>query len=84
MWWKDPKTGEKSVTVTILMVTFLVSIFKLLVSGMSFSPEWTFEKFSAADFATMIGTASALYWSRRNLNVDHSSGSPNKKPDGEE
>lgn len=65
MWIKDPKTGKKSVTLTILMTTFVVAITKLALSGFAVNAALTFEKFSGADFASVIAAVGGIYGFRK-------------------
>ena len=61
---KDPKTGQESATLTILMSTFGICLIKLLFSGMTYG-EFTAGVFTGADFATAVGAAGALYGFRK-------------------
>ncbi len=63
-WIKDPKTGKKSATLTIFMCGFIVALFKLFVSGMTLGG-FSFEVFSGADFAAVVGAAGAIYGFRK-------------------
>lgn len=72
MYMKDPKTGEKSVTLTLLMVGFAVCLLKLLTSGMIIGTI-QLGTFSGSDFATAVGALGALYAARKhsdNLTVN--------------
>jgi hypothetical protein len=69
MYLKDPKTGKKSVTVSILMSTFAVCLLKLLLSGVSYS-DFTMGVFTGADFATAVGAAGAIYGFRKHTDKD--------------
>jgi len=69
MWLKDPKTNEKSATLTILMVTFAACLVKLLISGLEYK-DFTISSFSGADFATAVGAAGALYGFRKHTDKE--------------
>jgi hypothetical protein len=69
MYLKDPKTSKKSVTVTILISTFIVCLLKLLISGMSFG-DFSAGTFSGADFATAVGAAGAIYGFRKHTDKE--------------
>ena len=64
MYLKDPKTNKKSATLTILMLTFIVCLIKLLIAGSSYG-ELSIGTFSGADFAAAVGAAGALYGFRK-------------------
>lgn len=64
MWLTDPKTGEKSVTLTIFIITSIVAIVKLLISGITIG-DVSLGTFSASEFGIALGAAGALYWSRK-------------------
>ena len=69
MYFKDPKTDKKSVTVTILMTTFGVCLLKLLISGMKYS-DFSAGTFTGSDFATAVGAAGAIYGFRKYSDKD--------------
>lgn len=69
MYLTDPKTGEKSATLTILMSTFGICLLKLLIAGMSYG-EFSAGTFSGADFATAVGAAGAIYGFRKHTDKD--------------
>lgn len=64
MWFKDPKTGEKSVTVTVFTLTWMVSLAKLLLAGLSVG-SMTFGSFPGSEFAVIIGAAGSIYAARK-------------------
>jgi len=64
MWIKDPKTNEKSVTLTILTVSVTVALLKLILSKISFGG-FALDAFSASDFATILAASGGLYWGRK-------------------
>lgn len=64
MWLEDPKTKTKSVTLTLLVLGFLVCLLKLIFSGMSIS-HFVIEKFSGSDFAMAVGALGGVYALRR-------------------
>lgn len=68
LWLKDPKTKEPSVTLTLLVVGFIVAVAKLLVSGITLQTI-TLSQFTGGDFATVVGSLGALYWGRRNASL---------------
>ena len=68
MWLIDPKTGEKSVTLTILVGVCIIASVKLLLSGVPIG-KFTVEKFSGYDFAIVVGAVGALYWGRKNTDA---------------
>jgi len=76
MWIKDPKTKEKSVTLTAFAVGFGVAVLKLALSGLSIG-DFKAEPFSGTDFAAVVGALGAIYTARRNVHVG-SSGSDGK------
>jgi hypothetical protein len=65
----DPKTKRKSVTLTILLITFMVCITKLLLSNMVIN-DWTVPEFTASDFAVALAAAGALYSARKYTDKD--------------
>jgi len=69
MYLTDPKTGKKSVTLTLLIVTFIVALIKVLISGMEFNGS-NMGQFSAADFMTMVGGVGAIYGFRKHSDKD--------------
>lgn len=64
MWLKDPKTGKKSVTLTIMISGFAVALAKLLLSGITYG-EFSFAQFSGSDFAAVFGAVGAIYTARK-------------------
>lgn len=64
MYMKDPKTGEPSVTITLLVVGFAICLLKLLTSGMVIGTI-QLGTFSGSDFATAVGALGALYAARK-------------------
>lgn len=66
MWLKDPKTKERSVTLTVFAVGSLVALLKLLASGVSIG-SFKAEKFGGGDFAAAVGALGAVYTLRRNV-----------------
>jgi len=65
MWLKDPKTGEKSVSLTAFAVGFVTLLLKLLLSGVVVK-ELNFGSLAASEFALAITPLAALYWGRKN------------------
>lgn len=64
MYMKDPKTGDKSVTLTLLIVGFTICLLKLLTSGIVIGTI-QLGTFSGSDFATAVGALGALYAARK-------------------
>jgi len=69
MWIKDPKTQNKSVTVTLLVWGFIAGIFKLLLADATIKGI-TFGGFTGTDFAAMIGAIGAVYGFRKHTDKD--------------
>lgn len=69
MYLKDPKTNQKSATLTILMSTFGICLLKLLIAGVSYK-EFSAGAFSGADFATAVGAAGAIYGFRKHTDKE--------------
>lgn len=69
MWIKDPKTSKKSVTVSILVATFIMASAKLLLAGLTFK-DLTFGSFEPSGWALMMTTAAGLYWGRKHTDKD--------------
>ena len=65
---KDPKTSQPSVTLTMMLVGFLVLIFKLLTSGMVIHGIH-FGIFTGSDFGVALGALGAIYGFRKH--TDH-------------
>lgn len=64
MWLKDPKTKEKSVTLTLLVIGFLVSTAKLAVSGITYN-KFSMGDFAGAEYSLALGALAGLYAYRR-------------------
>jgi hydrogenase/urease accessory protein HupE len=64
MWIRDPKTGEKSVTITAFVAGFGVATLKLLLSGVAVGSV-TLQPFSGSDFALVVGALGAIYTARK-------------------
>jgi len=65
MWLTDPKTKEKSVTLTAFAIGFGVATLKLLLSGISVGTI-ALSPFGGGDFAAVVGAVGAIYWARKN------------------
>lgn len=65
MWLVDPKTGEKSVTLTAFVTGFGVATLKLLFSGVSIGSV-ILSQFTGSDYAMVVGAVGAIYWARKN------------------
>lgn len=63
-WMKDPKTGKRSVTLTMFFVAFVVAIIKLLFAGLVIQG-FKFGVFSGTDFATVVGAMGSIYGFRK-------------------
>jgi len=72
----NPKTKKPSVTLTILVVGFVVATFKLLVSGATIQGI-TFGTFGGTDFAAVMGAVGMLYWGRASTERQFGPESPN-------
>ena len=64
MWIKDPKTKKPSVTVTLLVITFITALAKILIAGITIS-NFKMAAFSGVDFAAMITAAGGIYGFRK-------------------
>lgn len=64
MWITDPKTKEKSVTLTFFTLGFIVALLKLLGSGVEIKG-FKIEPFSGTDFAATVGALGGVYALRR-------------------
>jgi hypothetical protein len=65
MWIRDPKTGEKSVTLTAFITGFGVATLKLLLSGVALGSV-SLSPFTGSDYALVVGAVGAIYWARKN------------------
>lgn len=68
-WLKDPKTNEYSVTVTLLTITFVIALIKVLISGVTISG-FKMNNFGGTDFAAMVGAVGAIYGWRKKTDKD--------------
>jgi hydrogenase/urease accessory protein HupE len=68
MYLKDPKTGEKSVTLTAFALGFGVATLKLLFSGIEIG-SLTLSPFSGGDFAAVVGAVGAIYAVRKHTDA---------------
>lgn len=69
IWITDPKTKEKSVTLTAFTAGFVVAVAKLAISGIEIGG-LQIEQFSGSDFAAVVGALGAVYTLRRNWNAN--------------
>lgn len=69
MYLKDPKTGKKSVTLTLLVSTFVVALLKVLISGMEYG-DIKLGEFDGTQFAAMVGAVGAIYGFRKHSDKD--------------
>ena len=65
MYLKDPKSGEPSVTLTLLVTGFIICTLKMLTSGIEIGTI-KLAQFGGGDFAAAVGALAAVYWARRN------------------
>ena len=63
-WLKDPKTKERSATLTLLVYGYFVCLAKLLVSGVIIGTT-QLGTFTGVDFAAAVGALGALYGVRK-------------------
>jgi hypothetical protein len=66
MWLRDPKSKEKSVTLTVFIVGFVVATFKLLASGIVYK-EMSMTVFTGVDYGAVVGALGAIYFARKNI-----------------
>ena len=64
MWLKDPKTKEKSVTLTLFVIAFVIACVKLLIANMVIN-KISLGAFTGTDFAAVVGAAGAIYTARK-------------------
>lgn len=64
MYLKDPKTGEKSVTLTAFVIGFAICVVKLLASGVSVHGI-VLSPFTGIDFGAAVGALGGIYALRR-------------------
>lgn len=69
MWIKDPKTGEKSVTLTMMMTGFVTALGKLLLAGATVG-SIKMGSFSGAEFAAVVGALGSIYAFRKHTDKD--------------
>lgn len=77
MFFITDNKGNKSVTMTILWIGFVVCTFKLLVSGMDWGQGWKFSDFSGADYGLALGALGALYQSTKVIRNKYPGGDHN-------
>jgi glucose uptake protein GlcU len=65
MFITDPKTTEKSVTLTAFVLGFFVAIGKLALSGIQLTDKVKIEQFSGSDFGMVVAALGAIYTLRR-------------------
>jgi hypothetical protein len=66
VWLKDPKTKKPSVTLTLMVVGFMLAAVKMFISGMTIS-SFTLDKFSGTDFAAAVGALGIVYAWRKQM-----------------
>lgn len=64
MYLKDPKTGERSVTLTAFVVGFAICVVKLIASGVTIHG-FILSPFSGVDFGAAVGALGGIYALRR-------------------
>ncbi len=64
MYLKDPKTGEKSVSLTLFVSGFLICLTKMILSGIVIG-SIQLSPFSGVDFAAAVGALGGVYALRR-------------------
>lgn len=64
MWITDPKTGEKSVSLTMMLVGFGFALVRVVLSGIDLG-FIKFATFSGSEFALIFSPLAALYWGRK-------------------
>ena len=69
MFIRDPKTGEKSVTLTAFVVGFGVAVGKLLLSGVAIGG-FSLQSFTGTDFAAVVGSLGAIYAARKHTDKE--------------
>jgi hypothetical protein len=60
MWMTDPKTKDKSVTLTAFVVGFIVCLLKLIFSGIAIG-QFKLAIFTGMDFASAITALGGVY-----------------------
>lgn len=60
MWLKDPKTGEKSASLTFFASGFAVACLKLIASGLVIGSA-NLGTFTGSDFAAVVASLGAIY-----------------------
>jgi hypothetical protein len=69
MYLIDPKTGKKSVTLTVFILGVTVALLKLLGSGIVITiadKSLNLGSFSGVECAAVITAVGAIYWGRKN------------------
>lgn len=70
MYLKDPDTKQESVSLTLLVVGFVLCLLKLLTSGIAFG-SMNLGTFTGSDFAIAVGALGALYWGRKHTDAKY-------------
>ena len=76
-WLIDPKNSKKSVSLTILVATLLICLFKLLFSGMTIGT-FSFGLFDASQYALALSVPCGLYFGRKYSDKDKNGESNDK------
>ena len=64
MWIKEPKTKEPSVTLTLLVLTWIVGIINILLSNNTIL-HINFNSFNGVDFGALMASMSSIYGVRK-------------------
>ena len=82
-WITDPKTGQKSATLTLLVWVFGCAMVKLMMSGLAVG-DFKFADFTGTDFATVVSSTGTLYAFRKftDRNVPADETGPQETPNG--
>ncbi len=68
MYLTDPKTGKKSVTLTLFVFGFAIATLKLLVSGLVIHG-FKMGDFNGVDYAAAIAALGGVYTLRKNNTI---------------
>lgn len=64
MYFKDPKTGKESVTLTVFIAGFGVATLKLLIAGLTIGSV-KMSDFSGIDYAAVLAALGGVYTLRK-------------------
>lgn len=65
LWLKDPKNGNKSVTLTLFVYGFIVVTSKLFLSGVEVMDKFKMSEFSGSEYAICVTALGAIYITKR-------------------